>query len=97
MTKEELEQKAEEIYTKTDAESKAIETCPYSLDMPTYVQGFVNGAEFGYNKAKEEMQAQKYSMSYENGIFKCKYKSGKEFESVDGKAWKEVLLLKESE
>ena len=46
----------------------------------------------GYNKAKEEMQAQEYSMSYENGIFKCKYKSGKEFESVDGKTWKKIVL-----
>ena len=36
-----------------EAESKAIETCPSNLDMPTYVQGFVNGAEFGYNKANE--------------------------------------------
>ena len=36
-----------------DAESKAIETCPSKLDMPTYVQGFVDGAEFGYNKANE--------------------------------------------
>jgi len=35
------------------AESKAIETCPYNLDMPTYAQGFVNGAKFGYNKANE--------------------------------------------
>lgn len=31
-------------------------------------------------------------MSYENGIFKCKYKSGKEFESIDGKTWKEIVL-----
>jgi hypothetical protein len=37
-----------------EAESKAIETCPSNLDMPTYVQGFVNGAEFGYNKGKAE-------------------------------------------
>lgn len=36
-----------------EAESKAIETCPSNLDMPTYVQGFVNGSEFGYNKANE--------------------------------------------
>ena len=36
-----------------EAESKAIETCPSNLDMPTYVQGFVNGAEFGYNNANE--------------------------------------------
>lgn len=36
-----------------EAESKAIETCPSKLDMPTYVQGFVNGAEFGYNKTNE--------------------------------------------
>ena len=36
-----------------EAESKAIETCPSKLDMPTYVQGFVDGAEFGYNKANE--------------------------------------------
>ena len=36
-----------------EAESKAIETCPYNLNMPTYAQGFVNGAEFGYNKAKD--------------------------------------------
>lgn len=36
-----------------EAERKAIETCPFNLDMPTYVQGFVNGAEFGYNKANE--------------------------------------------
>ena len=58
----------------------------------------------GYNKAKEEMQEQDYSlfdfaMQYENGKFKCKYKSGKEFESVDGETWKEIVLpeLKESE
>ena len=38
---------------KKEAESKAIETCPYNLNMPTYAQGFVNGAEFGYNKANE--------------------------------------------
>jgi hypothetical protein len=36
-----------------EAERKAIETCPSNLDMPTYVQGFVIGAEFGYNKANE--------------------------------------------
>lgn len=39
--------------TDKEIESKAIETCPYNLNMPTYAQGFVNGAEFGYNKAKE--------------------------------------------
>ena len=60
-------------------------------------QSFQDGAEFGYNKAKEEMQAQEYSMSYENGIFKCKYKSGKKFESIDGETWKEIVLPKESE
>lgn len=38
-----------------EAERKAIETCPSNLDMPTYVQGFVNGAEFGYKLAHEEM------------------------------------------
>ena len=58
---------------------------------------YKDGAEFGYNKAREEMQAQEYSMSYENGIFKCKYKSGKEFESIDGKTWKEIELPKEIE
>jgi hypothetical protein len=31
-----------------EAERKAIETCPSNLDMPTYVQGFINGAEFVY-------------------------------------------------
>ena len=59
-----------------------------------YIKAFKDGAEFGYNKAKEEMQAQEYSMSYENGILKCKYKSGKKFESIDGETWKEI---KESE
>ena len=42
-----FEKEAKEI------ESKAIETCPSKLDMPTYTQGFVDGAEFGYNKANE--------------------------------------------
>lgn len=36
-----------------EAERKAIETCPSNLDMPTYVQGFVNGFKDGYNKANE--------------------------------------------
>ena len=58
---------------------------------------FQQGAEFGYNKAKEEIQAQDYSLGdfaikYENGKYKCKDKSGKEFESVDGKTWKEIVL-----
>ena len=61
---------------------------------PQAKESYLAGAEFGYNKAREEMQAQEYSMSYENGIFKCKYKSGKEFESIDGKTWKEIVLLK---
>ena len=66
-----------------------------------YIKAFKDGAEFGYNKAKEEMQAQDYSlfdfvMQYENGKFKCKYKSGKESESVDGETWKEIVLPKES-
>lgn len=60
-----------------------------------YELGLKAGAEFGYNNAKKEMQVQDYSMSYENGIFKCKYKSGKEFESVDGKTWKEIVVPKE--
>lgn len=64
--------------------------------------GYLAGAEFGYNKAKEEIQKQDYSlfdfvMQYEDGKFKCKYKSGKEFESVDGKTWKEIVLPKEIE
>jgi uncharacterized protein YlxW (UPF0749 family) len=37
-----------------EVERKAIETCPSKLDMPTYVQGFVNGTGFGYNKGKAE-------------------------------------------
>lgn len=39
--------------TVKEIESKAIETCPSELDMPTYAQGFVDGAKFGYNKANE--------------------------------------------
>lgn len=39
--------------TDKEIESKAIETCPSKLDMPTYAQGFVDGAKFGYNKANE--------------------------------------------
>ena len=61
-----------------------------------------DGAEYGYNKTKEEMQVQDYSlgdfvMQYEDGKFKCKDKSGKVFESVDGKTWKEIEHSKESE
>ena len=58
---------------------------------------FKDGAEFGYNKAKEEIQAQDHSLGdfivqYEDGKFKYKDKSGKVFESVDGKTWKEITL-----
>ena len=62
-------------------------------------RAYIAGAEFGYNKAKEEMQGQEFSLRYENGIYKYKDKSGKEFESTDGKTWKEIVLpeLKESE
>ena len=54
------------------------------------------------DKANEEIQERNCSsfdfvMQYENGKYKCKYKSGKEFESVDGKTWKEIVLPKESE
>jgi hypothetical protein len=91
MTKEEIRQEAEE----------RVNICtPYHTG--SFIQGYIAGAEFGYNKAKEEMQEQDYSlvdfvMQYENGKFKCKYKSGKEFESVDGKIWKEIVLPKENE
>ena len=77
------------------------------LDMPNEencsckeVPAYITGAEFGYNKAKEESQEQDYSlfnfvMQYENGKYKCKYKYGKVFESFDGKTWKEIVLPKE--
>jgi hypothetical protein len=57
-----------------EAESKAIETCPSKLDMATYVQGFVNGAEFGYNKANEWHYPSKgeYPKEYENVWCYCK-------------------------
>ena len=32
-----------------------------------------------------------FVMKYENGVFKCKYNSGEEFESSDGKTWKQIL------
>ena len=32
-----------------------------------------------------------FVMKYENGVYKCKYNSGEEFESVDGKIWKQIL------
>lgn len=32
-----------------------------------------------------------FVMSFEGGIFKCKYNSGEEFESADGKNWKKIL------
>lgn len=32
-------------------EAKAIETCPYLDDLESYADGFINGAEYGYNKA----------------------------------------------
>lgn len=67
---------------------------------PSATKSFKAGAEFGYNKANEEMQKQDYSlfdfvMQYENGKFKCEYKSGKVFESIDGETWKEIVLPKE--
>lgn len=32
-----------------------------------------------------------FVMKYENGVYKCKYNSGEEFESSDGKTWKQIL------
>lgn len=32
-----------------------------------------------------------FVMNYENGVYKCKYNSGEEFESVDGKTWVQIL------
>ena len=32
-----------------------------------------------------------FTMSYENGVYKCKYKSGEEFESSDGVNWSKIL------
>ena len=69
----------------------------WETDKRSYIGGFSDGAEFGYNKAKEEMQAQDYSLGdfaikYEDGKYKCKDKSGREFESVDGKPGKKSYL-----
>ena len=88
MFEKEAEEYAEKVYGSST-----------EIDHYGIADAFKDGAEFGYNKSKEEMQAQEYSMSYENGIFKCKYKSGKKFESIDGETWKEIVLpeLKESE
>lgn len=32
-----------------------------------------------------------FVMKYENGVYKCKYNSGEEFESSDGKTWVQIL------
>lgn len=32
-----------------------------------------------------------FVMKYENGVYKCKYNSGEEFESSDGKTWAQIL------
>lgn len=32
-----------------------------------------------------------FSVKYENGVYKCKYNSGEEFESTDRKTWKQIL------
>ena len=32
-----------------------------------------------------------FNVTYEAGIYKCKYNSGEEFESSDGKTWKQIL------
>ena len=32
-----------------------------------------------------------FVVKYENGVYKCKYNSGEEFESSDGKTWNQIL------
>lgn len=78
-------------------ENKEVDWEGFDKNKEDLEKAFKDGAEFGYNKAKKEMQEQDYSlvdfvMKYENGKFKCKYKSGKVFESVDGETWKEIVL-----
>ena len=89
-----------------EAESKAIETCPSNLDMPTYVQGFVNGAEFGYNKANEwhyvkdgDLPSDRHGHVVINQDWdKVTIRNGR-FEHLDGGkadviAWKETVFPK---
>ena len=69
--------------------------CSLVTDCKLWEDGFQKGAEFGYNKAMEEIEAQGRILSYEGGIYKCKCQTGKEFESLDGKTWKEITPPKE--
>lgn len=96
-----FEKEAEEYYK--DVTVGTFHECTENF-ADAVLTAYKDGAEFGYNKAKEEMQEKNYSlfdfvMQYENGKFKCKYKSGKEFVSNDGKTWKEIVPpeTKESE
>lgn len=87
----ELEKEAEEYYE--DVTVDTFQECTENF-ADAVLTAYKDGAEFGYNKAEEEMQEQDYSlvdfvMQYENGKF-----TGKEFESVDGKTWKEIVLPK---
>jgi len=92
-----------------EAERKAIETCPSNLDMPTYVQGFVNGAEFGYNKANEwhypskgELPKDGVQVLSEKGhlvIYKgdcfCWFEYSPNADNIKLKKWEEPIAWKE--